>query len=110
QIASTGTKISQQLQAGARPMSQTGQTSQTSKWWGHSITIWRAIITAASTVLPTIGALFGSDSTQDPAQEPGEQVIPVLRAIAGLIEIIMTIYGRTRAPASLERKQVTLQL
>lgn len=110
QIASTGTKISQQLQAGARPMSQTGQTSQTSKWWGHSITIWGAIITAASTVLPTIGPLFGIDITPDLVQEFGDQVILVVQAIGGLIGIIMTIYGRTRATASLERKQVTLQL
>ena len=110
QIASTGTKISQQLQAGARPMLQTGQTSQTSKWWGHSITIWGAIITAASTVLPTIGPLFGIDITPDLVQEFGDQVILVVQAIGGLIGIIMTIYGRTRATASLERKQVTLQL
>ena len=110
QIASTGTKISQQLQAGARPMSQTGQTSQTSKWWGHSITIWGAIITAASTVLPTIGPLFGIDITPDLVQEFGDQVILVVQAIGGLIGIIMTIYGRTRATASLERKQVTFQL
>lgn len=110
QIASTGTKISQQLQAGARPMSQTGQTSGTSKWWGHSITIWGAIITAASTVLPTIGPLFGIDITPDLVQEFGDQVILVVQAIGGLIGIIMTIYGRTRATASLERKQVTFQL
>lgn len=91
-------------------MSQTGQTSQASKWWGHSMTIWGAIITAASTVLPTIGPLFGIDITPDLVQEFGDQVILVVQAIGGLIGIIMTIYGRTRATASLERKQVTFQL
>jgi hypothetical protein len=34
----------------------------------------------------------------------------VVQAIGGLIGIIMTIYGRTRATATLERKQVTFQL
>src|SRR5690606_3311113 len=109
QIASAGATNSRQLQAGARPMSQTGQTSGTSEWWGHSMTIWGAISTAASTVLPTIGPLFGIDITPDLVQEFGDQVILVVQAIGGLIGIIMTIYGRTRATASLERKQVTFQ-
>jgi len=115
QIASAGTKISQQPEAGARPMSQTevsqtDQTSQTSKWWAHSMTIWGAIITAASTILPTIGPLFGIDITPDLVHELGDQVVLVVQAIGGLIGIIMTIYGRTRATATLERKQVTFQL
>ncbi|HEX5599656.1 MAG TPA: hypothetical protein VFX46_03375 [Hyphomicrobiaceae bacterium] len=91
-------------------VSQTDQTSQTSKWWAHSMTIWGAIITAASTILPTIGPLFGIDITPDLVHELGDQVVLVVQAIGGLIGIIMTIYGRTRATATLERKQVTFQL
>lgn len=91
-------------------MSQTGDPSGSGKWWGHSMTIWGAIITAASTVLPVIGPLFGLDITPDLVNEFGDQVTGVLQALGGLIGIILTIYGRTRASTTLERRQITFQL
>lgn len=91
-------------------MSQTNQTPVTGKWWGHSMTIWGALITAASTVLPAIGPLFGIDITPEHVHELGDQMVLVIQALGGLVGIIMTIYGRSRATTSLERKQVTLQL
>ena len=85
-------------------------TDGASKWWGHSMTIWGAFITAAATVLPAIGPLLGLDLTPDLIRELGDQVVEVAQALGALIGILMTIYGRTRATASLERRQVTLQL
>ena len=43
-------------------------------------------------------------------RELGDQVVLVAQAIGALIGIVMTIWGRTRASASLERRQVTFQL
>ena len=109
-IDNAQSKASRQLQKGARQMSQTDDASNDGKWWGHSMTIWGAIITAASTVLPVIGPLIGLDVTPDLVKEFGDQVTSVLQAIGGLIGIIMTVYGRTRATTPLGRKQITLQL
>lgn len=74
------------------------------------MTVWGALITAASTVLPALGPIFGFDLTPDLVNELGDHVTAVVQAIGGLIGIIMTIYGRVRATTSLERKQVTFQL
>ena len=109
-LGDAATKASRQLQKGAGQMSATEGAAADSKWWGHSMTIWGAIITAASTVLPAISPLLGIDITPDLVNEFGDQVTNVLQAIGGLIGIIMTIYGRTRASAALGRKQITVQL
>lgn len=109
-ISSEMRKASGQPQTGVRQMPQEIQVPGTSKWWGHSMTIWGALITAASTVLPVIGPLFGIDITPDLVHELGDQVTLVVQALGGLIGIVMTIYGRTRATTSLERKQITFQL
>lgn len=82
----------------------------TNKWWAHSLTIWGAVITAASTVLPVIGPLFGLDITSELVREMGEGVIEVVQAIGGLFGIVLTIYGRSRATTNLERRKVTFQL
>lgn len=110
QLSSARPARSTQPHTGARQMSQTGDPSGSGKWWGHSMTIWGAIITAASTVLPVIGPLFGLDITPDLVNEFGDQVTGVLQALGGLIGIILTIYGRTRASTTLERRQITFQL
>lgn len=102
-------ETSPQPYAGGLPMSE--QSSATAgKWWAHSMTVWGALITAASTVLPALGPIFGFDLTPDLVNELGDHVTAVVQAIGGLIGIIMTIYGRVRATTSLERKQVTFQL
>ena len=42
------------------------------KWWGHSMTIWGALITAAATVLPALGPILGPilgiQLTREPAR------------------------------------------
>ena len=109
-ITSTQTSPSRQLGAGERTMTATETTSVTSKWWGQSMTIWGALITAASTVLPVIGPLFGFDLTPDLIRDLGDHVVDMMQALGALIGIVMTIYGRKRASTSLERRQVTFQL
>ena len=116
-VAAAG-RIAQSLTSRSVQQSQTGETSMTTsdnsaagnKWWAHSMTIWGAIITAASTVLPVLGPLIGLDITSDLVRELGEGVIDVVQAVGGLIGIAMTIVGRSRASSTLERRRVTLQL
>jgi lysozyme family protein len=97
-----------QLNKGEQRMTQ--RTETTAKWWGQSMTIWGAIITALSTVLPVIGPLFGLDITSDLVRQLGDHVVQVVQAIGGLAGIVLTIYGRTRASTRLERREVTIQL
>jgi lysozyme family protein len=101
-----------------QPPTSNGETSMTdtpapqpaTKWWGRSMTIWGAVVTALSTVLPVMGPLIGIDISADLVQQLGDEVTRVVQAAGGLIGIIMTIYGRSRASAPLERRPVTVQL
>jgi len=77
---------------------------------GNSVTIWGALITALSTVLPALGPVIGIDITGDLVREAGEQLVETLQAIGGLIGIAMTIYGRVRASQPLERRDLTVKL
>ncbi len=61
------------------------------------MTIWGAVITALSTVLPTLGPLFGIDISADLIQQAGDQIMSTLQAIGGLIGTAIAIYGRVRA-------------
>jgi len=81
-----------------------------SKWWGHSMTIWGVIITALSTVLPTLGPLLGLNITADLVHQLGDQVVLVAQALGGLIGTILSIYGRTRATALLSRRTFTMNM
>ncbi len=80
------------------------------KWWGQSMTIWGAVITALSTVVPVLGPAVGIDVTPEIVRKAGEQVVAIVQAIGGLVGTALTIYGRARALQSLERRQVSLNL
>lgn len=95
----------QQPQGGAMD-----QSESTAKWWGQSITIWGAMITALSTVLPTIGPAFGIDITGDLVREAGEGIVQTVQAVGGLIGTLMTIYGRMRASTPLAQRSVQMKL
>jgi lysozyme family protein len=104
---------------GAVPMSDASadatQTASTpepapTKWWGSSLTIWGALITALSTVLPALGPILGIDITSDLVRELGTQLVTTAQAIGGLIGTILTIYGRMRATGPLERRDVSMKL
>lgn len=100
-------------QKGEIDMSNTIPTTtpqQTNKWWGESMTIWGVLITAASTVLPTIGPLIGLDISAEMVRQLGEQVTQVAQSLGGVIGTILAVYGRVRARAPIERRLVSLKL
>ena len=74
-------------------MTDTPAPQPATKWWGRSMTIWGAVVTALSTVLPVMGPLIGIDISADLVQQLGDQVTRVVQAAGGLIGIIMTITG-----------------
>lgn len=80
------------------------------KWWGHSLTIWGAIITAAATVVPALGPIVGVSLTPEVVRQIGGDVTQVAQAAAGVIGTVLTIYGRLRASTRLEQRSMTLRL
>ena len=82
-------------------MTNTTGPGMPGKWWGQSMTIWGALLTALSTVVPVIGPAIGLDLTPDLVREAGEQLVSVVQAIGGLVGTLMTIYGRARANQTL---------
>lgn len=96
---------------GADDMTESAaQTQPTAKWWGQSITIWGALITGLSTVLPALGPAFGIDITSDLVREAGEGFVETVQAVGGLVGTLMTIYGRVRASQPLAQRSVQLKL
>jgi lysozyme family protein len=89
---------------------QPAETPAAAKWWGSSMTVWGAVLTALTTVLPVVGPLFGLNITADLVQQVGDQVVVLVQAAGGLAGTILTIYGRARATTVLERRQITLSM
>ncbi len=81
-----------------------------SKWWGQSLTVWGALITAASTVVPAVGPLIGIEITGEAVKQLGGQAVQVAQALGGLAGTFLTIYGRIRATTRLERRSMTVHL
>ena len=88
----------------------TDVAEQKSKWWGESMTIWGAFITAAAAVVPALGPIVGIEITGSMVREIGDQVVGVAQAVTALIGTAMTIYGRARAQHPLMRRDITLKL
>ncbi len=80
------------------------------KWWGNSLTVWGALLTAATTVAPAVFAAFGLDVPIDLVQRLGVDAVAVVQAIGGLAGTVMTIAGRARASTRLERRAIALHL
>ena len=80
------------------------------KWWGESLTVWGALITAVATVLPALGPALGLDLTPELVRLAGDQLLSLVQTVVGLLGTIMTIYGRSRAAAPLERRNVSLRV
>ncbi len=74
------------------------------------MTIWGALITALSTVLPALGPVIGIDLTGDLVQQVGEHIVETVQAVGGLIGTVMTIYGRVRASQPLAQREMTMKL
>jgi uncharacterized protein (TIGR02594 family) len=88
----------------------TSDTQPEAKWWGQSITIWGAVITGLSTVLPALGPAFGIDITGDLVREAGAGIVQTVQAVGGLIGTLMTIYGRVRATKPLAQRSMQVKL
>lgn len=80
------------------------------KWWGSSLTIWGALVTAASTVAPAILAAFGLDVPASIIERLGNDILTVAQAVGGLLGTLMTIAGRSRASAPLARRPLNIRL
>lgn len=81
-----------------------------SKWWGQSMTIWGALLTAMSTVLPLFGPILGINLTPDLVQRLGQDLVTLVQALGGIVGTILTILGRVRANTLLERRPLRLKL
>ncbi len=80
------------------------------KWWAHSMTVWGVVVTTLSTVLPALGPVLGLNITAELIRQLGDNVVLFGQALGGLVGTVLAIYGRVRASAPLERRQVTLNL
>ena len=80
------------------------------KWWGQSMTIWGTIVTTLAPVLPIVGPLVGFDISAEMVRQLGDGVVHVGQALGGVIGIVMTIYGRTRAVQALTRRDFLVKL
>jgi uncharacterized protein (TIGR02594 family) len=80
------------------------------KWWGHSLTVWGALVTAAAAILPALGPLIGLDITSEMVRQIGSDVGSIVQAIMGVLGTLMTLYGRARATVPLVRRDMNMRL
>jgi lysozyme family protein len=85
-------------------------TATSTKWWGHSLTVWGAFVTAAAAILPTLGPLVGLDITSDAVRQIGSDAGAIVQAITAFVGTLMTLYGRARATAPLVRREMNVKL
>lgn len=93
-----------------QPVLGNAPAASSGKWWLHSKTMWGALITAATTVLPILGPLIGLNLPADVIKQFGDQALVVVQAIGGLFGILLTIYGRTQATGPLTRRDVSVRV
>jgi uncharacterized protein (TIGR02594 family) len=80
------------------------------KWWGHSLTVWGAFVTAAAAISPTLGPLIGIDITSEAVRQIGSDMGAIVQAIMGVLGTLMTLYGRARATVPLVRRDMSVRL
>ena len=80
------------------------------KWWGHSLTIRGALLSAASAALPAVGAIVGIDLNGETVRQLGEQTVAVVQAVGGLTGMVLTVAGRVRATQPLERRDMQVRI
>ena len=54
--------------------------------------------------------MLGLNITAELVRQLGDKIVQFGQALGGLVGTILTIYGRVRASAPLERRQITLNL
>lgn len=87
-----------------------GAAASDGKWWGNSLTVWGALLTAATTVAPAVFAALGLDVPADLVRRLGADAVAVVQAVGGLVGTVMTIAGRARASTRLERRALAVRL
>lgn len=80
------------------------------KWWGNSLTIWGALVTAVSTVAPALFAAAGLDIPSSLLERLGSDAVAVVQAVGGLVGTVMTIAGRVRATTRIERRPLAVRI
>lgn len=96
--------------AGAEQQAPASTQVPATKWWGQSLTIRGALLTALTTVVPVIAPLFGFNVTADMVDQVGTHATAIIQAVAALVGIAMTIFGRVRASQALTRRPVQLRV
>ena len=95
----------QQIAKGESKMGEKSKTeissSDDSKWWLNSKTMWGTLITAAATVIPVLGPAVGIVLPADLITSFGDQVVTAAQALAGLFGTALAIYGRLKADTPL---------
>lgn len=95
----------QQIAKGESKMGEKSKTeissSDDSKWWLNSKTMWGTLITAAATVIPVLGPAVGIVLPADLITSFGDQVMTAAQALAGLFGTALAIYGRLKADTPL---------
>ncbi len=79
-------------------------TTNTTKGWWQSMTIWGTLLTALTTVLPLVGVVIGVSITPEIAEQIGQDIVLVFQAVGGLIGTLMALFGRARATALLQAR------
>ena len=80
------------------------------KWWGQSVTIWGAVVSAAAVVLPALAPAIGLDLTPTAIRELGGQLGSLAQILVGLAGTGLTVYGRVRATRSLIQRTIRFRL
>jgi hypothetical protein len=76
------------------------------KWWGSSLTIRGAVLSAVSAGLPVLAGIAGIDMKGDTVKQLGEHTIAIVQAVGGIAGLSMTVAGRLRAVKRLARRVV----
>jgi lysozyme family protein len=95
---------------GDKTMTTTTQVPGAAKWWGHSLTVWGAIVTAMAAILPALGPVVGLEITSEIVRQVGGDISSIVQAITGVIGTIMTLYGRARASMPLVRRDMNVRV
>ncbi|MDX2259402.1 MAG: TIGR02594 family protein [Hyphomicrobiaceae bacterium] len=82
----------------------------TGKWWGHSLTIWGALTTAAAALAPMAGTMLGIELDAETVRQLGSETVTAAQAVAALLGTVMTVYGRIRATQPLQRRAIELKV
>ena len=91
-------------------MTTSASPASGTKWWGHSLTVWGAIVTALAAIVPALGPVAGIDISSDMVRQLGGEIGGIVQALTGIVGTLMTLIGRARASTQLVRRDMSLRL